>query len=51
MTTLFTFKQIIEANQQVGGHWFECDTVRFFRSRLCGRPFPGIRYGEKHLYH
>jgi len=41
MTTLFSFKDLIEANRAAGGHWFGKDETRFFRTRLCGRPFPG----------
>jgi hypothetical protein len=42
----FTFEQIKEANQKAGHHYFEPDTLRFFRSRICGgRPFPAAKGG------
>jgi hypothetical protein len=36
MTTYFTIQQIKDANHTSGGHWFEPDTMRFFRSRVSG---------------
>lgn len=41
--TFFTVRQIREANEAVGHHWFEKDTMRFFRTRICdnGRVYKG----------
>ena len=35
----FTFREIREAAEAAGHKFFEPATMRFFRSRLCGRPY------------
>ncbi len=35
------FRQMALINADKGRHWFEPDTMRFFKTRLCGNALPG----------
>ena len=39
-----TITEIKEANKAAGFHFFERDTVRFFRSKICSEVYDGPRY-------
>ena len=41
--TFYTMDDVKRASQAIGHHWFEPDTMRFFRSRI-GRTLYGDRY-------
>ena len=45
MATFFTMASIRQANALVGHHFFEAQTMRFFRSRICGRPYAAAAGG------
>lgn len=32
----FTIQQIKDANKAIGNHWFDADTMRFFKCRVSG---------------
>lgn len=39
--TYFTIKEIKEANKAIGHHFFDPETMRFFRSRILSRVYAG----------
>ena len=40
---MMSLRKMAEINAAHGLHWFDCDTLRFFKTRFCGRVF----YGNK----
>jgi len=38
---MWTMQEIREANRKAGFHWFDADTLRFFRSRIGERVYQG----------
>ena len=44
--TFFTVRDIQEACERAGSHWFDKDTMRFFRTRICGE---GRVYGGRYF--
>lgn len=37
---LNTIEEIKQASKDAGGHWFDADTMRFFRSRIGHKAYP-----------
>ena len=49
--TYATIAEVRAANAAAGFHWFEPDTIRFFRSKIGGRVYGGRYFISSEQYH